>query len=538
MAIIRCPNCHTKYRISEKKLEHSGRIRCKRCQRVFRSPRAGKKAFTEKHTISTLQEELGESQNSGEQFQPGSIIQNRYQVEAVLGQGGMGTTYKAFDVTTQQTVAVKLLHFSRIQEWKALEMFEREARLLQQLNHPRIPAYVDYLSIETSSDIQFLLVQEYIAGKTLQQLVEEGWQGSEVEILDIFLQLAEILEYLHNLRPPVIHRDINPKNIIFSPANEVYLVDFGAVQEKIHTTFLGGSTIVGTSGYVPFEQFSGQTVPASDYYALGATLLYMLTHRHPADFDTENLKPLFHPFLQASPNVILLLEGLLEPDIKQRVASLEQIQAILAGQSTSSSVHPSELTKPPGPVKSPEVVALPAYSTIKKIIEENQHICFQITTKDRVAELILVGGGSGLSLTPLIFMLSVLLTKNLGIPLSIGSLMLLFWTIFIILPVGGIALLKKNKHITIDITPEQIRIKRTYLGIQFRKTQQIPTDALQPSDINWYFKNIETFQKKPIYQAVMGINYQNKTSEITGKTLTKTEVEWLAQEIKTYLSNL
>ncbi len=110
----------------------------------------------------------------------------------------------------------------------------------------------------------------------------------------------------------------------------IYLVDFGAVQERIRTTVLGGSTIVGTYGYVPFEQFSGQTVPASDYYALGATLLFLLTHQHPADFPVENMKPKFDETVAASAIFLRLLDGLLEPSVEKRLASPEAIQKVIA----------------------------------------------------------------------------------------------------------------------------------------------------------------------------------------------------------------
>ena len=200
--------------------------------------------------------------------------------------------------------------------------------------------------------MQFLLVQEYIEGKTLQQLVEKGWRGTEAEILDMFWQLIHILAYLHTLHPPVIHRDINPKNILLSPLNEVFLVDFGAVQERIRTTFLGGSTIVGTYGYVPFEQFSGYPVAASDYYAVGATLLYMFSHRHPSDFPTEDMKPQFHESLHVSARLVRLLDGLLEPSVKQRIASPDQVRAILEDQAemprSSTSLHSGKFPNHPG----------------------------------------------------------------------------------------------------------------------------------------------------------------------------------------------
>ena len=116
----------------------------------------------------------------------GETIRNRYQIEAVLGQGSMGTTYKALDLKTQCSVALKLLHFSRVQEWKSLELFEREAKILQQLDHPRIPAYIEYFAEETGTDVRFVLIQEYIAGKTLEQLVKAGWRGTEEEIAAFF----------------------------------------------------------------------------------------------------------------------------------------------------------------------------------------------------------------------------------------------------------------------------------------------------------------------------------------------------------------
>lgn len=302
----------------------------------------------------------------------GQTIRHRYRIDQVIGQGSMGTTYKAFDLETRQPVAVKLLHFSRVQEWKALEMFEREAKILQQLDHPRIPSYIDYFSSGTSPDIQFVLVQEYIEGKTLQFLVEHGWRGTETEILDIFMQLVNILAYLHTLHPPVIHRDINPKNILISMLNEVYLVDFGAVQERIRTTFLGGSTIVGTYGYVPFEQFSGHTTPASDYYALGATLLYMLSHRHPADFPSEDMKPDFKDSVQTSSRIIRLLDGLLDHSAKQRIASPDQVRKILEGASAGQSKGSTSPRQ--------QKINKPSWTKIEKVVKK-ERVSFRIPKK-------------------------------------------------------------------------------------------------------------------------------------------------------------
>ncbi len=562
----------------------------------------------------------------------GETIQNRYQIEQVLGQGSMGTTYKALNLKTQRPVAVKVLHFSRIQEWKALEMFEREAKILQQLEHPRIPTYIDYFSLETSTDVQFFLVQEYIEGKTLQHLVEKGWRGTEAEILDIFSQLVNILAYLHTLHPPVIHRDINPKNILLSPINEVYLVDFGAVQERIRTTFLGGSTIVGTYGYVPFEQFSGHTVPASDYYALGATLLYMLTHRHPADFPAEDMKPQFHGSLQASPKIIRLLDGLLEPSVKQRIASPNQVRAILEDVPVTQANASSPLRH--------GKVSKPSWTKIEKTVTRKNHLRFRIPKK----VIGFIPGQTLLELTPkhMKFHDAYTIGKKLGnswrVPmdalrpsditwhferekpvfginyegktliisssLALAEIEWLMQEIHVYISTMYLATLPeetrrmleqktenlflqppllpkpsetkiekavgKEAHLSfrvpknilstesklgaffrkdilvfisrlfgervIEMTPAWIHLSNEYFGIQLGKLRHIPTAALRPADINWYFKKMDTDWDSPKHQLVVGINYAGRTMEI-GTRLTQDEAEWLVQEIKNYVSS-
>lgn len=291
----------------------------------------------------------------------GHTLHNRYRLESVIGQGGMGITYKAHDLNTQSPVAVKLLHFSHVQDWKALELFEREAKILQHLQHPQIPDYIEYFTEETESDTRFVLVQQYIAGKTLEQLVEEGWRKAEPEILNIFLRLVDVLQYLHALQPPVIHRDINPKNIILSSEGVPYLVDFGAVQDRIRTTVQGNSTVVGTFGYMPFEQIHGQAVAASDYYALGATLLYVLSHQHPGDFEIDGLKPLFQENIQAAPHTMALLDRLLEPDVNRRLTSPEQVKALLLNEESASAEHEQQRLT----VSEPDQ-ALPSHGTLEQ----------------------------------------------------------------------------------------------------------------------------------------------------------------------------
>ncbi|MFB2982892.1 serine/threonine protein kinase, partial [Microseira sp. BLCC-F43] len=146
--------------------------------------------------------------------QPGDIIAERYQIIDTLGQGGIGITYEAQDLHNSQLVAIKALSLRRMTDWKVLELFEREAKVLSQLNHPGIPRYLDYFQVDAPFDRQFYLVQELASGRSLSSLVENNWRPDELEVRRLAAQLLEILIYLHQLTPPVIHRDIQPRNLI------------------------------------------------------------------------------------------------------------------------------------------------------------------------------------------------------------------------------------------------------------------------------------------------------------------------------------
>ncbi|HEY9742812.1 MAG TPA: serine/threonine-protein kinase [Coleofasciculaceae cyanobacterium] len=253
--------------------------------------------------------------------QPNDIIAQRYRIVAPLGQGAFGTTYEAEDLTNYQRVAIKALSLSQLTDWKSLDLFEREARVLATLNHPAIPKYLDYFHEDTAEDHQFYLVQELVVGESLAALVKKGWHSNEDEVKQIAVQVLEILDYLHRLSPSVIHRDIKPQNIIRRPDGQVFLVDFGAVQDDYRQTLIRGGTFVGTLGYMPPEQFRGQVFFASDLYALGATLLFLLTHRSPADLPQSRMKIDFRSRVQISPEFADWLEKMLEPAAEDRFKS-------------------------------------------------------------------------------------------------------------------------------------------------------------------------------------------------------------------------
>jgi len=263
----------------------------------------------------------------------GEVIAKKYRILAILGKGGSGVTYKAIDLKTQQQVALKALSLHHANDWKAIELFEREAKVLSQLDCAGIPRYLDYFQVDTERDLAFYIAQEIALGESLAALVEKGWRASEIEIKRIAIQLLNILVYLHSLDPAVIHRDIKPQNIILNTASttqpQVFLVDFGAVQNAYQSTFARSSTVVGTFGYMAPEQFRGRAITTTDLYGLGATLLFLLTHRSPADLPTQGLQLNFRSRIQVSDRFADWLEKMLEPDEEDRFASAREALTVL-----------------------------------------------------------------------------------------------------------------------------------------------------------------------------------------------------------------
>ena len=249
-----------------------------------------------------------------------TLLNGRYRLEAVLGEGGAGTTFRANDARTREDVAVKELSVRRIDSIKTLELFEREARTLERLEHPDIPAYLADFVVERPGQVCFYLVQELVDGANLQS----GAPMPEREVLEVVARLCDILVDLHGRRPPFIHRDIKPSNIMRRGDGRLALIDFGSVRRALEDSIVGGSTVAGTFGYMAPEQLRGHATPASDLYAVGATAVALLTGRDAAELVDPIRPTAWRDAVDARDDVIDLLGRLLEPDDTRRLGDASE----------------------------------------------------------------------------------------------------------------------------------------------------------------------------------------------------------------------
>lgn len=295
-------------------------------------------------------------------LEPGSILINRYRIEAILGEGGMGAVYRALDLETKQSCAVKefrLKHLPTEQEVKlkgqakterggqskedivtrekALAQFKREANLLEGLQHANLPKVTDYFPVGED----YYLVMTLIEGKNAATLLAsmEGKPLPERAVTVWVKQVMDALIYCHSRG--VIHRDIKPANIILTVSGTVYLVDFGIAKEENPTkeTSIGARVI--TPGYSPPEQYSlGRTDARSDVYSLGATMYAMLTGKEPID-SINRLMGIEMPDIQkvsaeVSPNMMMSVRKAIALKPEERFQTMKDMQnAVFSGKAST-----------------------------------------------------------------------------------------------------------------------------------------------------------------------------------------------------------
>jgi hypothetical protein len=303
------------------------------------------------------------------------VLGGRYTLVRVLGEGAQGATYEARDngpgaarpepgrlaadferyvkraregeVSPQVRglVAVKCFRLDRAKAWKDVELAEREATTLAALTHPRLPRYITHFE----EDGALYLVMEKIEGESLAALRARGGSLAPGEVTRMILELGEALRYLHGRAPPVVHRDIKPGNVIRREDGSFTLVDFGAVRDRLKPA--GGSTVVGTFGFMAPEQFQGRASAKSDVYGLGATALAMLTGREPEELphrglgiDVDGAVP------EGTPRTLVkALRAMLAPDPDERAGSIDEVLRLFANANANADAKKSDADAPTRP---------------------------------------------------------------------------------------------------------------------------------------------------------------------------------------------
>src|SRR2546426_2708441 len=237
-------------------------------------------------SLTSRVDETPEKKSRPKALATGKILNNRYEIVRRIGGGGMGAVYLAKDRNLGDAPrAIKEMiesHIDDAQHLKAIADFKRESLLLTSLEHPSIPTVYDYFYDDNSE--RFYLVMKFIPGSDLSSRLRKtpGGRIEEPTVTEWGIQTADVLEYLHTRRQPIIYRDLKPANLMLdSNNNRIMLIDFGIArwvtkQEK-------GVTAVGTMGYAPPELFSGRADPRVDIYSLGATMFHLLTGSDPQD---------------------------------------------------------------------------------------------------------------------------------------------------------------------------------------------------------------------------------------------------------------
>ena len=240
----------------------------------------------------------------------GTILDGKYEIWKEVGRGGMSIVYLARDNRLNKQWAVKEIKNDGSKSTRTLlKGLEREANILKNVDHPVLPRIVDIIN----QDGTIYVVMDFIEGTTISdRLKKEGAQPQET-VIEWGLQLASALDYLHNMKPPVIYRDMKPSNVMIKPEGGVKLIDFGTAKEYIVENN-ADTTALGTRGYAAPEQFGDKqgrgiynTDARTDIYNLGATLYHIVTGMNPCEPPYE-IRPIreWNPALSSGLEKIIL----------------------------------------------------------------------------------------------------------------------------------------------------------------------------------------------------------------------------------------
>ncbi|MFL5936852.1 MAG: protein kinase domain-containing protein [Gaiellaceae bacterium] len=289
----------------------------------------------------------------------GELIDGRYELEELVGTGGMSTVYRARDTLLERNVALKVMHAHHLEDDDYVERFQREARTVAQLSHPNIVTVID----RGEDNGRPFIVFEYVEGDTLDKLVERDGALPVEEALRIAIGAARGLAFAH--RQGHVHRDVKPQNILLNGGGQPKVTDFGISRAlDVHKGVTQTGTVLGTSNYIAPEQASGDKATAqSDVYSLGVVLFELLTGRRPFSGDNFVAVAMKHinerpPSVtelrrDVPPRVAAAVACALEKDPRDRFASMEafaaELDACLHELRAADTDSTATVIRPPAP---------------------------------------------------------------------------------------------------------------------------------------------------------------------------------------------
>ena len=253
----------------------------------------------------------------------GSLIDNKYKVLNVIGQGGMSTVYLAMNERANKQWAIKEFRKDDVEKSKvSLNSIKTETELLKNLSHPNLPSIVDIIDYEGS----VLIIMDYIEGNTLKKAIDEYGPQPQELVINWAIQLCDVLGYLHSQNPPIIYRDLKPSNIMLKPNGQITLIDFGTARQYKEEN-MEDTICLGTRGYAAPEQFGGQgqTDERTDIFCLGATIYHLITGRNPSEPPYEML-PIREWNSALSKGLELIILKCTQNDPSKRYQNCESLQ--------------------------------------------------------------------------------------------------------------------------------------------------------------------------------------------------------------------
>jgi Tol biopolymer transport system component/serine/threonine protein kinase len=300
----------------------------------------------------------------------GTLLHKRYRVVEILGQGGMGSVYRAVDENLGVDVALKENLFTTDEYAR---QFRLEAVILANLRHPNLPRVSDHFVVGEQGQY---LVMDFIDGEDLRQRMERVGTITEEEAIMIGAAMCDALTYLHTRKPPILHRDIKPGNVKITPDGHIFLVDFGLakVVQGTQATTTGARAM--TPGYSPPEQYgTARTDPRTDIYSLGATLYAALTGIIPEDglaraMDNAQLTPLRKRNNKVSRRLAATIEQSMAIDPADRFQTAEDFKKALLGSKSKTQRVAGNYTVPPAPVDEEDIPEDTPVDRPKKQVEK------------------------------------------------------------------------------------------------------------------------------------------------------------------------